>query len=139
MFSSRPTTRRLVGFAAALAVAIGTPVAGAGVDRGIGVPPSKSQHVEPYSDALDRYLRNNRPETYPDALGRFLANELRSRQAVTRQVDGYQPQLRARRGAETRSNDGLSWTAAVISAALALAFIGSFVTTRRLRVTLRNV
>jgi hypothetical protein len=159
MFSSTPTTRRLVCLTAALAVAIGTPVAGAGVDRGIGVPPSQSQHAEPYSDALDRYLSNHRPveplrarraepysdaldrylrgnrplETGPDALARFLANDLRSGKAATR------PQPRSVRGAETRADAGIADTVVVVSAAAGIVLIGAAVATRRRRVALRNV
>ncbi|MBA2461622.1 MAG: hypothetical protein H0V45_07660 [Actinobacteria bacterium] len=159
MFSPTPKIRRSAAIAAALAVAIGTPVAAAGVDQGIGVPPSTSQRAEPYSDALDRYLRNKtsveapKPysdaldrylhnsalEAYPDALGRFLANELRSGTVANRPVGSYQPQLHIGRGADRSAGGGIWNTAAVVGAAAAAIFIGAAIATRRRRFAMRNV
>jgi hypothetical protein len=50
------TTRTAATLTAAIALLAATPVASAGIDRGVGVEPS----VMPMPDAVDRYLANDR-------------------------------------------------------------------------------
>lgn len=101
---------------ALVAFSIAAPIATAGIDRGIGVAP----YVAPASDALDRFIANDRVHaSAPDALDRHLVNAAQ---------DGVSATV-ARSETEAVRSTGL--VGIVAGASLALGIVGTALVVRR--------
>lgn len=119
----------------ALALAtLATPVAGGGVDRGIGTP--AAQPSTSYPDAFERAVARHMSEqvvlrdvdgyqpqlrSVPDAFERAVARGPQT--ALVRSVDGYQPQLHTGDGAQAAAGGGFEWSDAGAGAGVTLALL----------------
>ena len=129
------TLARSAALVLALA-ALAAPVAGGGVDRGLGTP--AAQPSASYPDAFERAVARGQSEqavlrkadgyqpqlrSIPDAFERAVARGPRERTGLVRSVDGYQPQLHIGDGAQPAAGSGFEWSDAGIGAGVTLSLL----------------
>ena len=129
------TLARSVALVLALA-ALAAPVAGGGVDRGLGTP--AAQPSASYPDAFERAVARGQSEqavlrkadgyqpqlrSIPDAFERAVARSQSERTVLVRSVDGYQPQLHIGDGAQPAAGSGFEWSDAGVGAGVTLSLL----------------